>query len=201
MNCVRELTLDDIDLGDSEIDSDCSDDSQICASSYQNEENDIENDSSQSSRTKPNENVLSFENNEDLITKLWSHARIQNILMSIGIVQAILVTFFCTLYMLQDNSPHLLLTEYVNHEFARKYFLSVAESGEVFVKQAYVSSIMANKLFSVHYSEPSKALLYLYEYKRKIHAIHRKSNKYDKFDMNCLYEEGIVLKTTYLMIQ
>ena len=192
MNGERELTLHDIDLEDSEIDSNCSDDSQDSTFSYHDEENHIENDASKNGQQ--NGNVLSFENNEDLITKVWSHARIQNILISIGIVQAILVTFFCTLYMLQDShSPELLLTKsYVNQEFTRKYFLSVTENGEVFVKSVYGNPTMPNKLFSV-YAEPSEALVYVYEYERKIHAIHRKFQKYENFDTNC---KGNLLKIT-----
>ena len=192
MNGERELTLHDIDLEDYEVDSNCSDDSQDSTFSYHDEEYHVENDTSKNGLQ--NGNVLSFENNEDLITKLWSHARIQNILISIGIVQAILVTFFCTLYMLQDShSPELLLTKsYVNQEFTRKYFLSVTENGEVFVKSVYGNPTMPNKLFSV-YAEPSEALVYVYEYERKIHAIHRKFQKYENFDTNC---KGNLLKIT-----
>lgn len=192
MNGERELTLHDIDLEDYEVDSNCSDDSQDSTFSYHDEENHVENDTSKNGLQ--NGNVLSFENNEDLITKVWSHARIQNILISIGIVQAILVTFFCTLYMLQDShSPELLLTKsYVNQEFTRKYFLSVTENGEVFVKSVYGNPTMPNKLFSV-YAEPSEALVYVYEYERKIHAIHRKFQKYENFDTNC---KGNLLKIT-----
>lgn len=192
MNGERELTLHDIDLEDYEVDSNCSDDSQDSTFSYHDEENHVENDTSKNGLQ--NGNVLSFENNEDLITKVWSHARIQNILISFGIVQAILVTFFCTLYMLQDShSPELLLTKsYVNQEFTRKYFLSVTENGEVFVKSVYGNPTMPNKLFSV-YAEPSEALVYVYEYERKIHAIHRKFQKYENFDTNC---KGNLLKIT-----
>ena len=192
MNGERELTLHDIDLEDYEVDSNCSDDSQDSTFSYHDEEYHVENDTSKNGLQ--NGNVLSFENNEDLITKVWSHARIQNILISIGIVQAILVTFFCTLYMLQDShSPELLLTKsYVNQEFTRKYFLSVTENGEVFVKSVYGNPTMPNKLFSV-YAEPSEALVYVYEYERKIHAIHRKFQKYENFDTNC---KGNLLKIT-----
>ena len=76
-------------LEDSEVDSDYSDDSQDSTFSYHDKENHDENDSSKNGQQ--NGNVLSFENNEDLITKVWSHARIQNILISIGIVQAHIV--------------------------------------------------------------------------------------------------------------
>ena len=171
-------------LEDSEVDSDYSDDSQDSTFSYHDKENHDENDSSKNGQQ--NGNVLSFENNEDLITKVWSHARIQNILISIGIVQAILVTFSCTLYMLQDSSsPELLLTKsYVNQEFSRKYFLSVTENGEVIVKSVYGNSTMPNKLFSV-FAEPSEALVYVYEYERKIHAIHSKFNKKEYLDWKC----------------
>ena len=121
---------------------------------------------------KQNENVLSFENNEDLITKFWSHTRIQNILIAMGIVEAILVTLLCTI---QARSSDILLPTEVlaNNNFAVKHFLFVSENGEVFVKPVSGKSSIANKLFSV--SPEPKELLYVYEYERKIYVIHYKT--------------------------
>ena len=129
---------------------------------------------------KQNENVLSFENNQDLVTKVWSHARIQSILVSFGVIEAILVTMLCCL---QERSYDVFLSEFFpfkTDDLMRNHFLFVHENGEIFVKPVYGKSSTANKLFSV--STLPKKLLYVYEYKRKIYAIHYKN---DTFYLNC----------------
>ena len=171
MNGELELDLQDIEFED----FDSIDDGAI-RKTISNEKSDIENDveNDASNITQLNENVLSFENNVDLITKVWSHARIQYILIALGIAEAMIVTLLCQ-FTLQERSDILFPDTVViakNH-FAEKHFLSVSETGEVFVKPIYQKSSVANKLFSV--LPDKKDLLYAYEYKRKIYAIHYKS--------------------------
>ena len=81
--------------------------------------------------TQQNVNVLSFENNQNLITKVWSHARIQSILILIGIIEAILVTLLCSLQA-DSSSDDLQLSEVfpIYDNFTRNHFLFVAENGD-----------------------------------------------------------------------
>ena len=155
---------------------------------------DVECSESESSSYEPN--ILSFENDQFIVTKFNSIYRIQRLLLIFGFF---IISFLTVLFFIL-NQAQFELKQPENIEISPKlrryYYQSVTKNGDVNLKPIFGSS-RAFKIFGV---PANSEFQHFYEYNGTVYALHYLKKKYSTYLTYLNGGKTSMLKTEDLVI-